>query len=143
MNRYYNDIPNDQSSNADLKLKLPRELRNLEIHQTSVIRAKKEKSRQLSETQEQEIVRKSQRIRTNMNYKVLNEKGMSHQDLQKIEVEQKFAIEKSTIKGTAKTPFEALKSASQNIKNTPFELTMEPTHPKRQQSESESQISEI
>lgn len=78
-----------------------------------------------------------------MNYKVLNEKGMSHQDLQKIEVEQKFAIEKSTVKGTAKTPFEALKCVSQNIKNTPYELTMEPTHPKKKQSESVSQISEV
>lgn len=44
MNRYYNEIPNDQSSNMDLKPKLPRELRNLEIQQTPTIQANKEKS---------------------------------------------------------------------------------------------------
>jgi|TARA_B110001469_G_C9624927_1_gene311839 hypothetical protein len=44
------------------------------------------------------------------------------------EPEKHFIVEKSMLKGTAKTPFDKLKIERANIKNTPYELTMEPVN---------------
>ena len=48
------------------------------------------------------------------------------------EPEKHFKVEKSNLKGTAKTPFDRLKIERANIKNTPYELTMEPIFDKKE-----------
>jgi hypothetical protein len=53
------------------------------------------------------------------------------------EPEKHFIVEKSMLKGTAKTPFDKLKIERANIKNTPYELTMEPVNGKKDYSLSE------
>ena len=44
------------------------------------------------------------------------------------------------LKGTAKTPFDKLKIERANIKNTPYELTMEPVNGKRDLYDNEDEM---
>jgi|TARA_B110001450_G_C17655112_1_gene494860 hypothetical protein len=57
---------------------------------------------------------------------------VSEEDIEMIDADQEpekhFIVEKSMLKGTAKTPFDKLKIERANIKNTPYELTMEPVN---------------
>ena len=54
------------------------------------------------------------------------------------EPEKHFKVEKSNLKGTAKTPFDRLKIDRANIKNTPYELTMEPIYDKKVDNQEEN-----
>ena len=56
------------------------------------------------------------------------------------EPEKHFRVEKSMLKGTAKTPFDRLKIERANIKNTPYELTMEPVNGKRDLFDNEDEL---
>ena len=44
------------------------------------------------------------------------------------------------LKGTAKTPFDKLKIERANIKNTPYELTMEPVNGNRELYDNEDEM---
>ena len=68
-------------------------------------------------------------------YRKLNNQGNRVSDeefeMAEMEPEKHFKVEKSIMKGTAKTPFDRLKIERANIKNTPYELTMEPVNGRR------------
>ena len=77
-------------------------------------------------------------------YRKLNNQGnrVSDDEFEMVdnEPEKHFLIEKSMLKGTAKTPFDKLKIERANIKNTPYELTMEPVNGKRELYDNEDEM---